>query len=128
MEPQTILVVDDEPLVRDVISAALQYAGCRVISADSAATALQSLENGVVIDLAVVDLLMPGENGAELGRHLRARGMSCPILYTSGLGDSDVAALLQPGPNESYLSKPFNVRTLLERVGALTNQAATAAA
>jgi EAL domain-containing protein (putative c-di-GMP-specific phosphodiesterase class I)/DNA-binding response OmpR family regulator len=113
----TILVVDDDPAVRSVFCAALEHGGYRTHQASSAAAALEVL-HGHAIDLALVDLDMPGGSGIDLVTTVRAdpHRESLRILLVSGDGgmDSKLAGLAA-GAND-YLVKPVALEELLARV------------
>ncbi|MEA9787055.1 response regulator [Xanthomonas campestris pv. raphani] len=111
LEP-LILVVEDEPLVREVAKLMLESADFRVISAEDAAAAIVCLEKEPSVSLILSDIQMPGVlNGLELIKHLRARDVKTPAILTSGR--------LQPSelPDAtSYLAKPYSLSTLLNEV------------
>lgn len=113
----TILVVDDDPAVRNVFCAALEHGGYRTHRAPSAAEALRIL-HGHAIDLALVDLDMPGVSGIDLVAAVRAdpHRESLRILLVSGDGgiESKLAGLAA-GAND-YLVKPVALEELLARV------------
>jgi len=82
--PVTILLVDDEPLVRATTADMLADLGHHVVEAGSAAQALDLLRTGVAPDLVITDYLMPAMNGAELAREIRSRHPDLPILLATG--------------------------------------------
>ena len=84
VQPATILVVDDEALVRSATAAMLSGLGHNVIESGSAAQALSLLAGGVSPDLIITDYLMPGMNGAELAREVRSRRPRLPVLLATG--------------------------------------------
>lgn len=115
MRCEAILVVDDEAVVLEVLTSALEVNGYQVLAVRSAAEALKAVRS-VSPDLAIIDLVMPGINGVQLVDELRRAGVDCPVLYISGLGDSELANRLQPGRREDSLPKPFGAQALLQRV------------
>lgn len=115
----TILVVDDEPLLRRVASKLLQKLGYRVFEASSGQNALEIFqERGTEIDLVLLDLIMPGLNGLQTLERLRALKPEVPILMCSGYADEQK---LPPGVN--FLSKPYPLEILSQRVSEALQQA-----
>jgi two-component system, OmpR family, response regulator MprA len=113
-----LLVVDDDPDVRDSLRRALRCAGYAVGTAANGADALESVARSPV-DLIVLDVLMPMVDGFEACRRLRTRGDTTPILVLTARGAIDDRVTgLEVGADD-YLLKPFALRELLARVGAL---------
>jgi signal transduction histidine kinase/CheY-like chemotaxis protein len=111
----TILLVDDEDVVRVATADMLEDIGYEVVQADSGAAALQVLRNGREIDLVITDYLMPGMNGVELIRHARALDANLLALIISGY--STIAE--GPGADIPRLSKPFRQSDLALRIAEL---------
>jgi two-component system, OmpR family, response regulator MprA len=117
MKPR-LLVVDDDPDVRDSLRRALGYAGYAVATAANGADALTSVARSPV-DLIIMDLLMPMLDGFAACRALRDRGNDTPILVlTAKDAIDDRVEGLESGADD-YLVKPFALRELLARVRAL---------
>ena len=116
MSPKaTILVVDDEPDVREVIEEYFVAHGYAALGADNAATA-RALAAQHPIDLALLDIHMPGEDGLSLARHLRERYARIAIvMLTSAATVVDRIVGLEMGADD-YVPKPFDPRELLARV------------
>jgi two-component system response regulator MprA len=113
-----VLVVDDEPGVRETVSRALRLDGYEVSVADSGAAALD-LVRSERPDAIVIDVMMPRMDGLETCRALRAEGHRLPVLMLTALdGTPDRAAGFTAGADD-YLTKPFALRELLSRLGAL---------
>jgi DNA-binding response OmpR family regulator len=109
-----IVIVDDDELLRNRLRAYLAGEGFRVTTAESAAR-FRDLMGRERIDLALVDLTMPGENGLSLTRFLRERSDVAVVILT-GKGDPiDRAIGLEVGADD-YVAKPFHPRELLARV------------
>jgi CheY-like chemotaxis protein len=109
---RSILVVDDEEAVLDVVRRFLEIAGHRVTCAASGAEALGYVGNGKPCDLVILDLMMPDEDGVTTFQRLRQRRPALPILLCTGLLDADPAPqLLQSGP-VNLLRKPFKMNEL----------------
>lgn len=105
-----LLVVDDDPLVRDALVAQLEIEGCQVLSRPDAATALAALEEGAAVDVLVTDLAMPGQDGRSLigaARRLRP-GLPC-LLLTGQPEDQEDPMPPCPGPGPcTVLHKPVS--------------------
>jgi two-component system OmpR family response regulator len=122
MEPSAhILVVDDHREIRDLLARYLARCGLRVSVAESAAKARRVLETSA-IDLVVLDLMMPGEDGLSLCRHLRATTDVPVIMLTAMAEDTDRVIGLEIGADD-YVVKPFNPRELLARIKAVLRRA-----
>ena len=116
-----ILIVDDSREIRDVISRYLRGNGYRTSVAENAVAARRLLKtNG--IDLVVLDVMMPGEDGLSLCRALRAEGTLPVIMLTARGEDVDRIVGLEMGADD-YLAKPCNPRELLARIAAVLRRA-----
>ncbi|HNY29269.1 MAG TPA: response regulator [Fibrobacteria bacterium] len=109
-----ILLVDDEPELRYLMSRLLQMSGHRTTTAIDGYDALSKIEKDGGFDLVVMDQNMPGMKGENAIDKIRERGWNTPILVTSGdLDLLDSPALKQPGV--AVIAKPFNMPELLEK-------------
>lgn len=132
-DPQHILVVDDEARIRTMLRRYLEGEGFKVSEAGDGAALRKAFEAGPV-DLVLLDLMMPGEDGLTLARYIRQRAQT-PIIMLTGKGDLiDRVAGLEAGADD-YVGKPFHlreilarIRTVMRRVQAPTPAAAPAAA
>ncbi len=116
--PDKIAVVDDDPRIRDLLRRYLDKEGFDVAVAEDA-KALTRLLLRESIDLIVLDLMMPGEDGLSVCRRLRAAGDKTPIIMLTAKGeDVDRIVGLEVGADD-YLGKPFNPRELLARIHAV---------
>ncbi|MGA2122907.1 MAG: response regulator transcription factor, partial [Acidimicrobiales bacterium] len=114
----TILVIDDEPGVRDLLEDALTGAGYRVETANNGAEGLDQLRRRSA-DLCVVDINMPTMNGFEFLEKLRAHDAKTPVLMLTARDSAlDVEQGLREGADD-YVRKPFSVEELLLRVAAI---------
>jgi len=116
-----ILIVDDHRDIRDALSRYLVRHGYRASVAESAAAARRVLETSA-IDLVVLDIMMPGEDGLTLCRDLRASGDLPVIMLTAMVEDTDRVVGLEVGADD-YVTKPFNPRELLARIKAVLRRA-----
>jgi two-component system phosphate regulon response regulator OmpR len=116
MSPKaTILIVDDEPDLREVLQEYFVAQGYTALSAESAAAA-RALAAEHAVDVALLDVAMPGEDGLSLARHLRERyGKLAIIILTSAGTVVDRIIGLEIGADD-YVTKPFDPRELLARV------------
>ncbi|RNM14389.1 response regulator transcription factor [Nocardioides pocheonensis] len=112
-----VLVVDDDVTVREVVVSYLRAAGHTVVEAADGADALRAMRSDPA-DLVVLDLMMPGIDGLEVCRRLRAAG-DVPIIMLTALGaEVDRVVGLESGADD-YVTKPFSPRELVLRVEAL---------
>jgi two-component system OmpR family response regulator len=112
-----IAVVDDHRDIRELVGRYLTEHGYRVSMAESAA-ALRRLQERSALDLVVLDIMMPGEDGLSLCKHLRATTELPIILLTALAEDTERIVGLEMGADD-YVSKPFNPRELLARIRAV---------
>ncbi len=121
----TILVVEDEPSIQELIAASLQHAGHRVLCADSAEQAAHRV-NEALPDVVLLDWMLPGMSGIQYARRLRSeeRTRDLPIIMlTARSEEHDKIAGLEAGADE-YLSKPLSPRELLARIKAVLRRRA----
>lgn len=109
-----LLVVDDDTRIRTLLKQFLSSNGFRVTVAANAAEARRQLA-GLDFDLLVVDVMMPGENGVDLTRSLRA-AKSVPILMLTALSETDNRISGLEAGADDYLPKPFDPRELILRI------------
>jgi two-component system, cell cycle sensor histidine kinase and response regulator CckA len=112
----TILLVEDEPFVRDATRRILQNAGFQVLSAADAQEALAAYDQaGQRVDLLMTDVVLPGRSGVQLVHDLRLRSSTTSVLLTSGYGESaDQCESSEPGTH--YLPKPYSRQSLLAKL------------
>jgi len=121
----TILVVEDESSIQELIAATLCRAGHRVVRADSAEAAVQRVSDALP-DLVLLDWMLPGMSGVQYARQLRAaeRTRDLPIiLLTARSEEGDKVAGLDAGADD-YLTKPFSPRELIARIKAVLRRRA----
>jgi DNA-binding response OmpR family regulator len=112
-----VLVVEDEPQMRDLLTDNLEYEGYRVTAVDSAEQALVEFDRHA-ISLVLVDVMLPGISGFELCQQLRRRGSHVPIIVlTARTNERDRVRGLDLGADD-YVSKPFSVEELMARARA----------
>jgi len=113
-----VLVVDDEPYIADLLSTGLRFVGFDVRTAGSGLEALTSVREWRP-DLLVLDVMMPGVDGFEVTRRLRADGRETPVLFLTARDavEDKVAGLTIGG--DDYVTKPFSLEEVVARVRAL---------
>ena len=121
----TILVVEDEPAIQELIAYNLRQAGHQLLRADSAEQAMTLVQNALP-DLVLLDWMLPGVSGIEFARRLRAdrRTREIPIIMITARSDEqDKLAGLETGADD-YVTKPFSPRELNARVKAVLRRRA----
>ena len=117
-----MLVVDDEPNIRELVQVALKFHGCAVSTAATGADALRLAESSRP-DLIVLDVVLPDLDGFEVCRRLRAAGNEVPVIFlTARDTSSDTVTGLALG-GDDYVTKPFSVEALVARVRAVLRRA-----
>ena len=117
----TVLVVDDEPTVREMIGLNLKHAGMDVVHAGTGIEAIERM-GSTHPDIVVLDVMLPGLDGFEVCRRIRETS-SVPILLLSAKGEEiDRVMGLEIGADD-YLTKPFAMRELVARVRAMLRRA-----
>lgn len=124
-EPETLLVVDDDPQVREMLEEYLSGQGYRVRAAADGKAMRMVLEE-LIPDLILLDITLPGEDGLSLARYLRERHQVGIIMVTASGEVVDRIVGLEIGADD-YVAKPFSPRELLQTVEKiLADQAAPA--
>lgn len=126
MSNETILVVDDEPTIVEVVELYLRREGFRVLTANDGAAAL-SIVARQRPDLVVLDLMLPGLNGLEVTQRLRLGGAIPIIILTARSEETDRVVGLELGADD-YVTKPFSSRELVARVKAVLRRTQPAGA
>ena len=118
-----MLIVDDEPNIRELVQVALTFHGCAVSTGATGEDAL-ALADAYDPDLIVLDVLLPDIDGFEVCRRLRARGNEVPVIFlTARDATSDSITGLTIG-GDDYITKPFSVEALVARVRAVLRRSA----
>ena len=114
-----ILMVDDDPLVREAVTPMLELMGHQVTALASGEAGIQWLEDGHGVDLVLLDMNMPGLTGLQALPRLRGLRPDLPILVASGYRDEAMATTLAPYRKLSSLAKPFTAQVLRGEIQAL---------
>jgi len=117
-----VLVVDDDRRIRDLLSRYLAQQGYRVTTAASALEARAKLR-GIIFDLLVVDVMMPGESGLDFARWLRTLSETPILMLTARAEPADRVSGLEAGVDD-YLTKPFEPKELSLRIASILRRAA----
>ena len=122
----TLLIVDDEALIRVALSNYLQDCGYKVLEASTAAEAISIIEKSeIIIDLVFSDLLMPGStDGFGLAQWIRTNRPGLPLILTSG--DAKKTAFAKElCENEPFMAKPYDLKLVVGKIRATINAART---
>jgi two-component system OmpR family response regulator len=113
-----LLVVDDEPNIRELLSTSLRFAGFEVVAAANGREALAAVEKESP-DLAVLDVMLPDMDGFTITRRLRAAGKHFPVLFLTARDDTEdkVTGLTVGG--DDYVTKPFSLDEVVARIRAV---------
>jgi CheY-like chemotaxis protein len=119
-EPEpTVLVVEDNELLRDVIQCMLSGHGFATVTAENAEQGLLVFESNPAVALAILDMVLPGKSGLDLAAELERRRPGFRILYISGFSDSIAMESIARRDPKVVLIKPFGEDALIQRVTAL---------
>ena len=113
---ETILVADDDRLVREISRKALERRGYRVITAENGAQAVDLFQANPGVHLVVLDLAMPVMDGEEAYRRIKAIRPEAPILVSSGYSELMASSRFGPGGMEGFIQKPYTASQFTERV------------
>ena len=112
----TILIVDDEPSIRMLLTDALEEIGFRVLEAHDGPTGLKILQSDETIDLLVTDVGLPGMNGRQMADAARTTRPALKVLFITGYAENAIIGNGQLAPGMQVLTKPFVVEALASRV------------
>ncbi len=116
-----MLIVDDEPDIREIIRYNLEQENYIAIEAENGDEALDQLKNNP--DLIILDIMMPGKDGYEVCRKIRSAGNNVSIMFLTAMDrEFDEVKALEMG-GDDYIVKPFRPKKLLARVNAITRRA-----
>lgn len=118
MEMNQILIVDDDPNIREVLSVLLASEGYAVIEAEDGSMALEKLKAEKGIDLVILDIMMPGMSGIEVCEEIRNLSL-VPVLFLTAKSQEQDKVSAYTGGGDDYLVKPFSQTELLMKVKSL---------
>ena len=116
MSAQVILIVEDEPSIREGVRILLSGEGYIVLEADSGETALRQMNDAV--DLVILDIMLPGISGLNVCEEIR-KNSNVPILFLTAKSQESDKTIGFIAGGDDYLSKPFSYAELIARVKAL---------
>ena len=114
---KNILIVDDEPDIREILRYNLEKAGFNVTEATTGDDALNKLSKD--LDLAILDIMMPGKDGYQVCKKIREQGNTLPIIFLTAMDrEFDEVRGLEVG-GDDYVKKPFSPKMLIARINAI---------
>lgn len=118
MDKLKVLVVDDEPNIRDLLSASLRFAGHQVATAANGTDAIRMITE-TAPDIVLLDVMLPDISGFGVTKKIRGMGIETPILFLTARDDTEdkVAGLTVGG--DDYVTKPFSLDEIMARVSAI---------
>ncbi|MFF1920370.1 response regulator transcription factor [Streptomyces sp. NPDC058221] len=119
----SVLVVEDDPSIRTLLTSALHAAGYSVAAAATGRDALSEMDRGGP-DLIVLDVMLPDTDGFTVTRELRARGVYTPVLFLTARTDVEDRIIGLSSGGDDYVTKPFHVQEILLRVRAILRRSA----
>jgi CheY-like chemotaxis protein len=119
---ETVLVVEDEPVVRDLIVEVLQDLGYGALQATDGPSGLKVLQSKQRIDLLVTDVGLPGLNGRQLADQARERRPELKVLFITGYAENAALAAGFLAPGMEMITKPFAVEALAQKIRAVLNR------
>jgi DNA-binding NtrC family response regulator len=115
-EKPIVLVVDDEPMITTILTAVLQRAGYPVLTASGAREAVEICKAEASIALAIVDYIMPDQNGGDLAASLKKLCPDIRVVMMSGYTGAEITLKNVPCEVHGFLQKPFKVETAVDIV------------
>jgi two-component system OmpR family response regulator len=118
MENVKVLVVDDEPNIRDLLSTSLRFAGFSVYAVANGTDAVTAAEKGQP-DIILLDVMLPDMNGFSVTKKLRSMGINAPILFLTARDETEdkITGLTVGG--DDYMTKPFSLDEIVARIHAI---------
>ena len=118
MENVKVLIVDDEPNIRDLLSTSLRFAGFSVHSVANGADAVSAAEKGQP-DIILLDVMLPDMNGFSVTKKIRSMGIDAPVLFLTARDETaDKVTGLTVG-GDDYMTKPFSLDEIVARINAI---------
>lgn len=115
---QTIAVVDDEPSIRDLLTASLHFSGFNVITASNGKDAVAVIEKNHP-DLIILDVMLPDFDGFTVTSKIRSHGIQAPILFLTARDDTQDKIMGLTVGGDDYVTKPFSLEEVIARIRAI---------
>lgn len=118
MENVKVLIVDDEPNIRDLLSTSLRFAGFSVHAVGNGADAVNAAEKGAP-DIILLDVMLPDMNGFSVTKKIRSMGITAPVLFLTARDETEdkITGLTVGG--DDYMTKPFSLDEIVARIHAI---------
>ncbi|MFM2031231.1 MAG: hypothetical protein RI927_851 [Actinomycetota bacterium] len=118
MENVKVLIVDDEPNIRDLLSTSLRFAGFSVHAVANGADAVHAAEKGAP-DIILLDVMLPDMNGFSVTKKIRSMGINAPVLFLTARDETEdkITGLTVGG--DDYMTKPFSLDEIVARINAI---------
>ena len=118
MENVKVLIVDDEPNIRDLLSTSLRFAGFNVHAVANGADAVHAAEKGEP-DIILLDVMLPDMNGFSVTKKIRSMGITAPVLFLTARDETEdkITGLTVGG--DDYMTKPFSLDEIVARIHAI---------
>lgn len=118
----TILLIDDEAIIRTAVAEFLLLSGYSVLAAEDGQTGLEIFQQQQEqITVVLLDVTMPVMSGMEVLKHIRELSADVPIILLSGLHEPEVLAEMSALPSTTFMRKPFRLNQLVETITAIIN-------
>lgn len=114
----TIAVVDDEPSIRDLLTASLHFSGFDVVSAANGTEAINVIEKSRP-DLIILDVMLPDIDGFTVTRRIRNDGITAPVLFLTARDDTQDKVMGLTVGGDDYVTKPFSLEEVVARIRAI---------
>lgn len=114
----TIVVIDDEPAIRDLLATSLKFSGFAVEMAATGSQAIETIEK-IKPDLIVLDVMLPDIDGFTVTRRIRQEGINAPILFLTARDDSQDKIMGLSVGGDDYVTKPFSLEEVVARIRAI---------
>lgn len=114
----TIAVVDDEPSIRDLLTASLHFSGFDVVSAANGTEAISVIEKSHP-DLIILDVMLPDIDGFTVTRRIRNDGITAPVLFLTARDDTQDKVMGLTVGGDDYVTKPFSLEEVVARIRAI---------
>ncbi|MFM6980140.1 MAG: response regulator transcription factor [Micrococcales bacterium] len=117
-QPIKVLIVDDEPNIRDLLSASLRFAGFSTHAVSNGHDAVQAAEKGEP-DIILLDVMLPDMNGFSVTKKIRSMGIQAPVLFLTARDETEdkITGLTVGG--DDYVTKPFSLDEIVARINAI---------